>query len=508
MNWKRWNWVSEAMLPATLAVQRTCWLWLWLEFARRWLAPSYHRALLPASLILGLSLTSMATARWTPAGTRVLSRARLQTTLIGFGAILLVLWWQFYRGRYPLWNMRWMGILGTDLTHWGAVTPPLFIALVIAIYLWLRGLLDGRMPPIHDNVWGAFTTGFIMLVILVVVAMADRRGLPTGAEHVIVLFFATSMAALALSSLEMGRGVGRRRIGARLQLSRHWLVSMLSIILGLLGIGLAISALIAPADVARVLGWIGGVVNAIGRVIYTVIAFLSYLLYLILYPLFVILIPLVEWLAALLGKMFSLDSLQELEAEELDAPEQLMTLSEPARWALLIVTVLVLGLIFAMALQRVRLETEEEIEEERDLILSRELLRTQWKALWHRWIQRLRGMRRTVLHPFLSLEDEIHTRRVIRAIYQALLATARDQGCPRRRGQTPIEYRRALARLLPGAQDALNAITDGYVHARYSPEPPTVEQMEGARRAWEEIQSTWQAEPRTSKKPRHPAPDS
>ncbi|HEY63961.1 MAG TPA: DUF4129 domain-containing protein [Caldilineae bacterium] len=493
MNWRRWNWVSDAMLPAAMAVQRTCWLWLWLELIRRWLAPAYHRALLPAWAILGLSLGGVALARWALSSARPLTRARVEVTTAGLGVILLITWWQFYHGRYSLWDVRWMGLLGTELTHWRAMTSALYITLFTAVYLWLRGLLDGRAPPIHDNVWGAFTTGFMALVLLVVVALTDRRGLPRGTETLTLIFFAVSMTALALSSLEMGRGMGMRRIGTRLQLSRHWLISMFSVILGLLAFGLILSTVLGPEDVVRAINWIAGIIDAIARAVYVVIAFISYLLYLILYPLLMALMPLVEWLAALLGMLIPFRELEQPELEDplKNLPQRTVSLPEPARWAILALVMVAIGLAFAMALQRLYVETEDDVEEEREIILSRELIWLQWGRLWRRWLRWLRRARRSVLSPFLSLDGEMHTRRSIRAIYQALLAAARDRGRPRQRGQTPIEYQRSLEAALPNPHDALSAITDGYVQARYGLEPPTLEQVEKALQAWARIQSAW-----------------
>jgi hypothetical protein len=56
-----------------------------------------------------------------------------------------------------------------------------------------------------------------------------------------------------------------------------------------------------------------------------------------------------------------------------------------------------------------------------------------------------------------------------------------------RSGSTPAFFARTLAGLHPGAAQPLAAITTGYEHARYAPEPPTEMEAEGVRRAWEEV---------------------
>ncbi len=110
-----------------------------------------------------------------------------------------------------------------------------------------------------------------------------------------------------------------------------------------------------------------------------------------------------------------------------------------------------------------------------------------------------------MLAPFLSLEGEPPTRRVIRALYQALLAAARERGHPRVRGQTPVEYQQMLRRRLPGSQEPLEVITREYMHARYGAHPPTEEQVERARQAWGYLQATLRARDEEERGPFHQA---
>jgi hypothetical protein len=491
-----WRWLSDAPLPLALAIQRACWLWLWLELARHWIAPFRPAPLLPATWIIGLSLGSMAMARWALAESKTLTQARAWVTGAGLTIILLVLWLQFYRGQFPLWDVRWPGDLGQALVHPNAETPLLLIVLFTVAYLWLRGLLDGRAALIHDQVWGAFTAGFIALVLFVVVASVDPRELPAGTERVVVLYFVAGMLALTLSSLDMARGSSWHRLDVRFRLNRYSLLTVFLVVLGLVGLGLVLSAVFAPEDVSRMLGWAGGILTAVGQALFTLILILSYLLYLVLYPLLLLLMPLIQWLMALFGIVRRLEPppVPELGRPLPDMSGPGITLPEPLRWALLAGACLVIAIAFALALQRLRLDAEEDVEETRETILSRELLWDQWTRLWRKWLQRLRQMQTTMLSPFLSLEGEIASRRTIRAIYQALLAGAGARGHRRLRGQTPLEYRQVLEDVLPDAEDALNTVTEGYMQARYGLEPPTGEQVEQTRRAWKRIEVTLEAQ--------------
>jgi transglutaminase-like putative cysteine protease len=58
---------------------------------------------------------------------------------------------------------------------------------------------------------------------------------------------------------------------------------------------------------------------------------------------------------------------------------------------------------------------------------------------------------------------------------------------PQRDSETPVEYGRALARLLPGRERTVLRVMDGYTAARYSRNGPTLADSLRLRRAWEEL---------------------
>jgi hypothetical protein len=155
------------------------------------------------------------------------------------------------------------------------------------------------------------------------------------------------------------------------------------------------------------------------------------------------------------------------------------------RWLGLVGVVLTIVAIFALALRLLRPADEEELDETRETIFTGALLQEQLASLWRRWLQRLpRGK----LDPYLPLEGEQANRREIRILYRALLTQAKELGHPRLRAQTPIEYDAALARLAPADESAWDAMTEGYVAARYGLQAPSEEQVEQMRQAWATLQ--------------------
>ncbi len=486
MNWDRWRWLDRVVL-LLLALLRGCWLWPWLELSRRGLTSAQAGPLLSLPVMIGLMLGGAMMAHQALRKPHRLSWARLIVAGTGLAAIVLALWWQFYQVDYTLVDWRWLAALGLSLVDWSQGVPAPFITLLAAAYLWWQGLLDGLKPRHHEEVWTAFAIGFVILALAVAVGTAAPGGSP--ASGLILPFFAAGLAALALSSLKTSREWRGREVKTELNPNRYWLISVASVIIALLGIGVALSVLVTPELVARSLHWTSVVLDILGQA-------LLYLLLVFSYLVFLILEPLIYLIRALRSSEVDREPIQPFNPAWPTEPANrnpvtlppLLTESLP--WLGLALLFLGLGLLFALALRRFWLGSDEEIEETRDLILSRALLREQLANLWRCWLRRFKsGATYAQLNLFLALGGEPDSRRAVRAIYQALLAAARAQGQSRQSSQTPLEYERALAESWPDSQAALNTITAHYLQARYGADEPAPAQVEQTRLAWAELQT-------------------
>lgn len=506
MSWKRWNWLDSGVLPLTLVVLRVCWLWPWLALLQRWVAFSYEGTLLSLGAVLGLLLGGAVAARRALALTAI--RARAAVAVSGLLAIFVMLWWHLYRVQYAPWDLRWVGAWGNEMTAWTdwetrGVPVPVFMLWAMA-YLWLRGVLDGgRLSLMREHVWRTFVAGFIALALLLLVANLDGGGLPEGTGNLLWLFFATAMVALALTGLKAAGGldniVGTEEEGeAQPRFDRYWLGSVVSVIAGLLGFALVLSTLIAPDVAAQVLRAVWIVVR---QGIFYLWIIISFVIYPIAYLLALALRPVLDRLVEFFGP----DGRFRLELPETPRPGELRegeaasifeSLPVELRWVALVVLIVVIGLAFALALRRLLsgARARNGIVETRETVLSRDLLQEQLTELWRSLVDRLRRGSKAAVSPFLSLEGELSTRRVIRAVYQALLADAQEHGLPRLRGQTPIEYRHELEQIWSTNRGTLDVITHGYVQARYAPDLPSVEQAELVSRAWESVQESLESE--------------
>jgi hypothetical protein len=498
MQAERWNWLEDGVMPLLLTLMRTAWLWPWLALIRAWFSPTQTAPVLPlAALILVPLLSFTLTRRLLPTQrsigeARNVSVAQLGIAATGLIVLLSLLWWHFYRNLAPLWSGSWILALGYDLTYLEIELPVQIIALLAGIYLWLRGVFDGRMPIYHETVWNTFLAGVGLLALYIWLARFGAPAHLVDGTGWLLLFFACGMAGLAVTNLKTASGwslLGGR--SGRVQANRYWMLSILITIVGLLGLGLLLNWLIAPEEVIWILNAISAILTLIGRAISLVLTALSYIAFAVFYVLYWLLAPLYRWLQRERAEVESepelaqpLPTAQPLE----QALQDPASMPEPFRWIGLAIALLVIFVIFVIVLRRLRAAPQEEAEELRESIYSGDLLQDQLSSLWQRWRQRFAGGQGPGGPAFADLSGEVDTRRTIRAVYQRLLTRAAAQGHARLQAQTPLEYRPELERTWTRAGNALARITHGYVEARYAAAPPTVETARQVAAAWSQIE--------------------
>ena len=488
MRLKRFNWLSDGAIPLCVALLRVLWLAPWLELLRQWVAPATHSPVLPLAVMLVYLTCSMAAARLAAGRMARLSLGRIALAVGGFVALLIALWWQFYRSPYGLFDPRWLTAMGAEMGGWVGSLPASLLALPALIYLWVQGILDGQQALDRDDTWHAFMFGFVALALCAIASFAMGNGIPAGMSHLVLLYFATGMAALALSSLETTRGYAANKGNGQIAVDRYWLVSVASVIVILLGAGLLLSVVLTPDVAARLLGWTSGLMDLLGKLLYYVIIAFAYVI-------FALLQPLIDFV-----KSQMTGQRQDQQVQTTDYGSQLEQLQKgtatvpPAvfdvmRWAGLAALILAIGLIFALALRRFQRRNTDSADETRESILTRSLLSRQLRDLLRNRLGRLRDQAAADVSPFLTLDGEAVTRRQIRQMYQAFLAAMTGRGRQRERGQTPAEYEQAVQDDVAQDSAALTALTDAYVEARYAKQAPERSRVEPVRQAWQRLQS-------------------
>ncbi len=260
----------------------------------------------------------------------------------------------------------------------GDIPPALLTALIVG-GAWLRGILDGQRRLTHADVRGAFVVGCIAYVLILLAAAQTPAGLPGNLYGWLLLFFATTMVALAVASLDLSRVTGRTE--RPLRLGRYWAASALTVTAFILGLGTAGAALFSPGVVTQLTQAIGFLV----QVLWTIV---SYVLIAIAYLFALLLTPVVDWLRSLSANApppepFEPFSLQE-QLQDLSARTPVLLppfLEDALRWGAVLLVLAVLAAIFAWAVRRLRSDDETEIEETRELIWSRQMFADQLAAL-------------------------------------------------------------------------------------------------------------------------------
>ncbi len=567
-----WSWLDDGVLPGLIAIVRACWVWPWLLLIQYALSPGFTEAALPLWGVLLLPVLSFTLARWAsrqvssqpdamtataPASARISAlepaygtaqvplMPRLFVAFLGIVVAIFVVWWQIYRGELGLTNFVWVERLGDSLIRWPETAiPPTVLLMATGLFLWMRGLLDASRSLTHDTVWQIFLRSIVMMVLyLIIITMADLDRVGQLITSVLVML-AAGMSALAFSSvkitsgLDRALGLGVRNLGVDDDdgsmgvlggqsipvINRHWLLSV-SVAIGLLMVlGLLLTWLIAPEMLDAALNVLWAIATFVGDIAAYILIGLAYVGAMIFYYLFY------QFLEPLLRRLMErlnidealLEALEERPEETQEAIEVVEQAPVPDeyRWLGLLIIGLLTLLVFAFAIRRLTSSKVEVLDEERESILSSDLLQDQLKNVWDRLRGRFRNQNPD--DPYLALDGE-ESRRRIRLVYQSLLALATELGQPRDPASTPVEYSSRLARATyvnHGAialetqpmtasntsnheADAsrvlrkfygerfapqLERITAGYVAARYGDEAPPNTMAADVEAAWREIE--------------------
>lgn len=514
---KEWNIVDGGLLPVLVGVMRFCWIWPWMLLLQGFLAPSLSAPLMYPWMVIILPILSFTFARWsmpTLAERRDFRRTnqiRQQIATFGFAAILFLLWLRFLRPEFWLVDLRWLIAAGYDLIYWDAVpieVPGTLLFLLLGVFLWLRGALDGHGQYRHDEIWRAFLSGGAALALFAwivppvpAIEQSDAAATPfmsaggqlSNSIWLILLFAASGLAGMGVANLGKSGGWRRRARVARLRPNRGWMAGIGLTIFVMLGMALLVGLIIQPEDAAIL--W-----KALGLIWQGVSTVLIWIITIVAYPIFLIL----EYLIRLLRSLFGERSQETEPAEFLQAPtpepmpeppERVVeAMPEPFRWVALIVVAAGVFILFMLVLRQLKSRPEEESDEVRESILTASLLQSQLADLWARLRSRF-GPPPEEPDPYLSLEGESDTRRLIRSIYQRLLALAQARSAPRLQGETPSNYGGRLA-AQPDFDEALvQTITAAYGEARYGDEPPSEQTASAAGEAWREIESALAPDP-------------
>jgi hypothetical protein len=123
-----------------------------------------------------------------------------------------------------------------------------------------------------------------------------------------------------------------------------------------------------------------------------------------------------------------------------------------------------------------------------------------WSLFWMQFKAILYALFARFIHRETATEDVVVVTegiqaepavRSIREIYRAFLKKAAGRGFPRKRFETPYEFKQRLDEKVPVAEPQLEVITEAYALARYSGDVPDEAQLELVRKEWFELDQKW-----------------
>jgi len=476
--WRRWSWLEAWGVSLAEMLVYLAWVYPLFSLLIDNLGPQRAVPGFTPWLCLGV-LTGAALCGW-------LARENPFGAVIvvvgGITAILVSLAWVVPPAAVEA-GQTWFGTI-VSRVQYGAETEiiplPLILPFCVA-FLWWRGLRIGSAD--HDEAAWWFVVGVVALACTLLFSLVlSSEGGPGSLVGWVVLFLAAGSITLARLGVPYALRSTARPDGG-LRMDAHWLVAVVSVFVAILIIGAVISQLVAPSTVLRVIGWLQPVWRLISQAALFVIAILSYLLFLLLEPLMARLQNRSPEPVARPTVDFSLK--EELQAQAVEGTWEISPVwGQVAKVLLLLGVLAAVVYVFVLALrrQRNRFSVQGEPVETRELVWSWSLVRDQAVELLGARRSRKIGTR------FLDLGASTTTRRVVRKLYQELLAQALDLGLPRQAGQTPSDYADTLLHICPEEEEALSTLTATYAEARYSLVPPTAEQAELATEAFRHIQ--------------------
>ncbi len=123
-----------------------------------------------------------------------------------------------------------------------------------------------------------------------------------------------------------------------------------------------------------------------------------------------------------------------------------------------------------------------------------------WSLFWMQLRSIVRALFARFIHRDITTVDGVivmeeikgePAARSIREIYRAFLKKAARRGYPRKRFETPYEFKQRLDEKIPLAEPQLEIITEAYAFTRYSGDVPDEAQLAQVRSNWVELDQKW-----------------
>ena len=409
---------------------------------------------------------------------------------------LLIIWSRVYSQATFVLDPRWLLSLLNDVLLLNSNAYLVVGIAALSAYFCWRGVRLSRRQVEPASVFSVLRLGLIILVVVIIVRAAqESAGMVfhdwLGLFLLVPMFFLLSLAAHSLARAAYVRHshpVGLEGSAAAQERS-------IVLILGTFGLAILILALLVDSVANPAL--LQQVAIPLGAAYDWLIGIIAHLIVFLVTPLF--------WLINLIFAGHKLQS-PRIRLNPLGGPGNTRTHKPQATPDLILVLIPILRIAlpilfivgvlllirWALRRRRVRMVASKN-EDMHESLWSWALFWTQLKAF-------LRGLfgrffsRKTAAVGEQAAPEAItggQAARSVREIYRLLLRRAADSGYPRKKDETPYEFRQRLDAKTPLAQPRLEIITEVYAATRYGGLEPDESEVAQVRGAWAEIEQKW-----------------
>jgi hypothetical protein len=511
--------IGEIVLPYLFAAMETCWIdavfiglaSLDLFQSRDPLMPLWT----PFLLIIGSQwLLSMMERRGATAGDDNIGSAGDtdedgtggKTTSSGpalsvlFMAIvtLFIIWLSVYAGTAILVDPRWLLAMINDVLLLDGNAYHVFVIVGFALYFCWRGirLLTREYEP--SQIFNTLRLGMgVIIAVILLRAGQESAGVILHDDLTLLLlvpiFLFLSLAAHSLARVTFMRHTHPVGLDGDASTQERFILTITGIIGGVL---LLLSWLVETFASSSILVETQQFFNLLGAAYNVFVRGLAYVLVFLATPFF----WLFEWWTSRFPPQLPTiprRGVRPLPPKLLHpAPPPQLIIEPFLRVIVPILILLVIVIVVRLLLRRrrrVQLVARKRREEVRESLWSWSLFWAQLKALLRFLFGRFLPRKAAEEQPLVETGDlpTEPTARSIREIYRLLLRRAASRGYPRKRDETPDEFKQRLHKHVPEGEPQLATVTQAYNATRYGGVVPDEAEVVRVRQEWNVLEQKW-----------------
>lgn len=411
---------------------------------------------------------------------------------------LFIIWLSVYAGTAMLVDPRWLLAMVNDILLLDGNAYHVFVITGFALYFCWRGvrLLTREYEPSH--IFNTLRLGMgVIIAVILLRAGQESAGVILHDDLTLLLlvpiFLFLSLAAHSLARVTFMRHTHPVGLDGDASTQERFILTTTGIIGGVL---LLLSWLVETFASASILVETQQFFNVLGAVYNAFVSGLAYVLVFLATPFF----WLFEWWTSRfppqLPKIQHINGHPQPPKPVHPVPPPQILIEPFLRVIVPMLVLLVIVIVVRLLLRRrrrVQLVARKRREEVRESLWS-------WGLFW----AQLKALLRLLFGRFLpkkAIEEQAQvetgdlptepTARSIREIYRLLLRHAASRGYPRKRDETPDEFKQRLHKHVPQGEAQLASVTQAYNATRYGGVVPDEAEVGRVRQEWGVLEQRW-----------------